>query len=815
MYRYPFLLLCLFGMKTSFSQSKKEQIEILNKRVDSLPQVVSSKDKSINDTHKKITCLKSTITSLENKNSSLNSKSIKLAGIYDDVKIYRDQWGVNHIYASNQHDMFFTQGYCAVTDRPFQFELWRRKASGTYSEIFGKRMLKEDLASRLFKYRGDLEEELRHYHPQGVEIFKSFVDGINARIAELNADPDSLPFEFRKLGIKPGYWRIEDVISRHNGLKENLINEINNVLTLANYGPDYFLNENCFEPNQPSLLIDSIIDPQELDLEILELYNLYHNNSPFVYNKEQTQELLLCENEGSNNWVVSADRSSTSFPFLANDPHRNLQSPSLRYLVHLVAPGWNVIGAGEPQVPGVAIGHNDKGAWGITIFSTDIEDLIVYELNPENLYEYRFENKWEPMFKIEENIKVKGNKDEKVNLFYAKDGPILYFDSTNLRAYAVRCAWLQKGGAPYLSMLRVNQAKCWDDFRKACDYHISPSLSVVWADKNKDIGWQVIGKAPIRNNYSGLFPVPGYGNYQWDGYLSLQDRPSLLNPKNGYIATANENLVDSTYKFANALGYEWAPPYRGNRIREVLDSIKFCDINDMINLQSSYYSIPARKLTQLLLYSYVEDPKLMAYKKLFETWDFELSPNSYVATIYEVWQMRLLDFVHQDMSRLIKHLEFLKDKENGEFQLIISESFAYAINWLESYLGNDIRNWRYGQNKLKNIQFTNPLARENYSNLSNKTKIGPLARGGDTFTINATGRSFQQSFGASFKMISDLSNWDNSLYINTPGQVENYKSPFYKNLFRLWAEDHYIPAVYSYKAVIKFTESVLQLHPED
>ena len=153
MYRYPFLLLCLFGMKTSFSQSKKEQIEILNKRVDSLPQVVSSKDKSINDTPKKITCLKSTITSLENKNSSLNSKSIKLAGIYDDVKIYRDQWGVNHIYASNQHDMFFTQGYCAVTDRPFQFELWRRKASGTYSEIFGKRMLKEEFLYENHQHR--------------------------------------------------------------------------------------------------------------------------------------------------------------------------------------------------------------------------------------------------------------------------------------------------------------------------------------------------------------------------------------------------------------------------------------------------------------------------------------------------------------------------------------------------------------------------------------------------------------------------------------------------------------------------------------
>lgn len=814
MYRYAFLLLYLLGLKSSFSQSKRESIEPLNKRIDGLSQTVTSKDTSI-DLTPQWNFFKSSITSLEYENSPLNSKSIELAGIYDDVKIYRDQWGVNHIYASNEHDMFFTQGYCAVMDRPFQFELWRRKASGTYSEIFGKRMLKEDIASRLFTYRGDLEEELSHYHPQGVEIFNSFVDGINAGIAELNAEPDSLPFEFRKLGIKPGYWRIEDVISRHNGLKENLINEIYNARTLANFGAGYFLKENYFEPNQPSLVMDSIIDPQELDLDILELYNLYHHNSPLVSNTEQTQELLLCENEGSNNWVISAERSSTSFPFLANDPHRKLQCPSLRYLVHLVSPGWNVIGAGEPQVPGVTIGHNDIGAWGITIFSTDIEDLIVYELNPENLQEYRFENKWVPMLKIEESIKVKGNKDEKVTLFYAKDGPILRVDSTNLRAYAARCAWLLKGGAPYLSMLRVNQAKDWDEFRKACDYHVSPSLSVVWADKNKDIGWQVIGKAPIRNNYSGLFPVPGNGNYKWDGYLSLHHRPSLLNPKNGYIATANENLVDTTYKFPNALGYEWAPPYRGNRIREVLDTILDGDINDMINLQSSYYSIPARELTQLLLYASFKDPKLITYKKLFETWDFELTPNSYVATIYEVWQMKLLDIVQHDMRRVIEHLALLKEIETDEFQKIVSESFASAIHWLESHLGKDIKSWRYGQNKLKNAEFTNPLVGDNDYNLLNKTKIGPLPRGGDAFTINATGSSFQQRFGASFKMISDLSDWDNSLYINTPGQAENYKSPFYKNLFRLWAEDHYIPAVYSDKAVLKFTERVLKLHPVD
>ena len=210
---------------------------------------------------------------------------------------------------------------------------------------------------------------------------------------------------------------------------------------------------------------------------------------------------------------------------MANDPHRRIAVPSLRYMAHLVAPGWNVIGGGEPEIPGISIGHNEYGAWGLTVFRTDGEDLYVYDLNPENLNQYKYQDDWEDMSLIEETIKVKNHPEETVVLRYTRHGPVTYIDSTNFKAYAVRCAWLEPGGSPYLASLRMDQAKNWEEFRAACNYSHIPGENMIWADKKGNIGWQAVGIAPIRRNWSGLVPVPGDGRYEWDGYLPITDKP--------------------------------------------------------------------------------------------------------------------------------------------------------------------------------------------------------------------------------------------------------------------------------------------------
>ncbi len=303
---------------------------------------------------------------------------------------------------------------------------------------------------------------------------------------------------------------------------------------------------------------------------------------------------------GSNNWVVSGALTKDGHTLMANDPHRTIAVPSLRYMTHLVAPGWNVIGGGEPEIPGISIGHNEYGAWGLTVFRTDGEDMYVYDLNPENLNEYRYQGNWETMEVITESIPVKDQQPKEVSLKYTRHGPVTFIDSVHHKAYAVRCAWLEPGGSPYLASLRMDQAKTWEEFREACNYSHIPGENMIWADKKGNIGWQAVGIAPIRKNFSGLVPVPGDGRYEWDGYLPIVEKPHDVNPETGFIATANQNVTPETYDRWDAIGYSWSDPYRGQRVEEVLGSGKKFNMEEMMALQVDYVSLPARILVPML-----------------------------------------------------------------------------------------------------------------------------------------------------------------------------------------------------------------------
>ena len=229
-------------------------------------------------------------------------------------------------------------------------------------------------------------------------------------------------------------------------------------------------------------------------------------------------------------------------------------------MAHLVAPGWNVIGGGEPEIPGISIGHNGIGAWGLTVFRTDAEDLYIYDINPENPSQYNYKGKWVDFKIINEKIKVKDDEDEIVDLYYTVHGPVTFIDKNRKKAYAVRNGWSEIGGSPYLASLRMDQAKNWDEFREACTYFHIPGENMVWADKYGDIGWQAVGIAPIRSTFNGLVPVSGDGNFDWDGYLPIIQKPNRFNPEIGYISTANQNVTPDTYKYWDAIGFDWADP---------------------------------------------------------------------------------------------------------------------------------------------------------------------------------------------------------------------------------------------------------------
>ena len=548
--------------------------------------------------------------------SLLSCSPTKTLKLNDKVEVLRDKFGINHIYANNQRDLFYMQGYLAARDRLFQFEIWRRQATGTVSEIFGESELERDIGTRLFMFRGDIKEELNHYHDDGYEIITSYTDGINAYISEVRNNPESLPIEFKILGIKPEIWTPSDVISRHQGLLGNIELELNIGRAVSKIGVDKVKDLQWFHPKDPELKLDEKITEEDLDQDILKLYNAYRKPIKFKkeylleeFRKNEDLEVSFLENSknledefsiGSNNWVISGKKSESGYPILANDPHRTIVAPSLRYLTHLVAPGWNVIGGGEPEIPGISIGHNGYGAWGLTVFRTDAEDLYIYELNPENSKQYYHKGEWIDFNIIKESIPVKGGEDYEIELYYSIHGPVTLIDENRNRAYAVRCGWLEIGGSPYLASLRMNQSNSWEEFREACNYSNIPGENMIWADKDGNIGWQAVGIAPIRNTHSGMVPVMGDGRYEWDGYLPIIEKPNDFNPDDEFLATANENVTPLSYDKWNAIGFSWADPFRGDRVDQFLVDSKKFTMQDMIDLQVDYYSPPAFYLTGML-----------------------------------------------------------------------------------------------------------------------------------------------------------------------------------------------------------------------
>jgi penicillin amidase len=779
------------------------------------------------------------------------SEKLAIAGLTAPVEILKDRWGISHIYAKNEADLFFAQGYNVARDRLFQLELWRRQATGTVAEILGRRELKRDIGNRLFLYRGDLKEELNWYHPRGSAIIESFVDGINAYIAETKKHPELLTPEFKMLGITPGKWTPAIVISRFNGLLGNIDQEMNFALAIRTIGADKLKDLEYFQPGDPDLKMDPAIDPALLSKDILELYHAFRTPIKFTPDelaaayRGQTSDLARLdesieapsaidlsarrEDIGSNNWVVSGKLTASGFPLMMNDPHRAQQVPSLRYWVHLVAPGWNVIGGGEPALPGVSIGHNDFGAWGLTIFGTDSEDLYVYDTNPSNPLEYKYNGGWEAMTVIKELIPVKGEAAQPVDLKYTRHGPVVYEDRVRHKAYAVRAAWREVGGAPYLASLRMDQAHSWDEFLDACSYSRIPAENMVWADRTGNIGYQAVGIAPMRPNWSGLLPVPGDGRYEWDGYLPIKALPHVLNPEKGFFNTSNNYLIPPGWQFKEAVHYTWADAFRADSVEEFLRSGRMFSVSDMIQLQNNDLSIPARSLVPLLKDLTIANAAVSQARSRLLNWNDVLDKDSAAAGIYEMWQRRLTadvrdlvvpkearDFIGNiEMTKIIRWLQAPDGRFGSEplagRDAILIKSLEEAVASLTERLGPEQDKWKLGAYHHASIPhfISAGLKRE----LRDEFDVGDLPRGGDSYTVTATGGADNQTSGGSFKIIVDTEDWDSSVGLNNPGQSGDVKDPHYRDLYQLWARGRYFPIFYSRPRVESVTEKIWQLEP--
>ena len=782
-------------------------------------------------------------------------ETLAAAGLIAPVEIVTDRWGISHIYAENEHDLFFAQGYAAARDRLFQFEIWRRRATGSVAEILGPRELERDTGARLFRFRGDLATEMRQYHERGDAIIPAFVDGVNAWIDRTAREPDLLPIEFELLGVKPGRWTPEVVVSRHQGLVGNVTQEIDNARAVAALGAEAVKELNYYI-GDPDLAIDPAIDASRLHDGILDLYRAHRRpltfepddvSAAFRGDRETFERLAaalpseidLERNEhdaiGSNNWVVHGTRTLSGYPIMANDPHRAQSAPSLRYWVHLVAPGWNVIGGGEPVLPGVSIGHNEHGAWGLTVFGQDNEDLYVYETNPADPNQYRHLGRWEEMTVIPETIPVQGQADAAVELKYTRHGPVVFEDPDNHTAYAVAAAWLDYGSAPYLASLRMDQATTWEEFVEACAYSRIPSENMVWADRAGNIGYQAVGVSPIRPNHSGLVPVPGDGRYEWDGFLPIRALPSVVNPPKGYFGTANNyTLLDvpERYPHWEALHYTWGDQMRAARVEEVLANSRHMTVVDNMRLMMDEQSVAARNFVPLLRDVQGLDGGADRARRMLLDWDGVLGKDSVEAAIYVSWERELRAAAQRTIvpAQVRDHVRGLNTKRlidwltapDGRFgddplagrDALLRDSLTAALAGLRERFGTaDMTTWQYGGELFKHALIRHPMSAAVNPELRRRLDVGPFPRGGYGGTVHNTGGGDNQTSGASFMIIADTANWDNSVGSNTPGQAGDPDSPHYRDLFEVWARDRYFPIFFSRAKIDSVTESTTLLRP--
>jgi penicillin G amidase len=716
---------------------------------------------------------------------------ISLDGLNEPVEILRDEWGIPHIYAENLDDLFFAQGFVQAQDRLWQMVLWRHFSEGRLSELIGPEGLDHDRQMRLFQYRGPWDaEEFQSYHPEAERIATAFSAGVNAFLAHR---ADNLPMEFQVTGVEPDEWEphISFLRPRVGQYVGQARRQLNLAMQVAEHGP-----EEANRLSDPRPWVDLTI-PDGLDVSLINeaalealggnMYGQYlSGNLREQFLGDAAGELLQAMAEpdpgspelwpGSNNWAVSGELSGSGRAMLAADPHRQVTNPALRLLIHLNAPGWNSFGMTEPQLPGVYVGHNGRMAWGRTAAGNHIGDVYVEEVNPEDPDQVLFNGEWEQIEIVEDTIRVRGGSDEVVELRYSRHGPIFYQDSTHHRAYALKSPMHMRGSAEFIGALHLNQAESAQDCMHPTDVPLVPPTSLVCADDAGNIAFRNAGMQPDRDGWYGRMPVPGTGRYEWNGFRD--DLPSEFNPDRGWVATANHDIQPPDLYPPIYFGDR--ARYRFERIEQVLSQGSGFTIEDFKALQLDALNLEAVEHQDDFVGWSSDDEDVEWAREELAGWDHRMERESRAAALWIMWRGEV------DLSELAQ-------SSDSPRQAMVEEGLVAALASLESELGSDRAEWRWG--RLHRSTFPHTLLPQ--------FDMGEVERRGGAGTVAAT--------GAVFRQIVDFSDIDATVGTLAPGQSMQPGSPFYDNLLPLWAEDEYIPYLFSRDAVEERTSYRLRL----
>ncbi|MGD6870631.1 penicillin acylase family protein [Sutcliffiella horikoshii] len=737
---------------------------------------------------------------LLNKSVPQTEGTIEVNGLIEVVSVYRDEAGIPHIEAENQHDLFFAQGYVTAQDRIFQMDLSRRQASGMLSEVVGKQALDRDKFFRTLGLRRAAEKSLDYYSEEARKALASYAEGVNQYIKQAKA-ANTLPIEFTIMGYEPEEWTDLDSITIGKYMAFDLG---------GHWEGQAFRHH----------LIQNF--PED---KALELFPSYPEDGPSIIQavKDSTIDIgesfagavIPHEFNGSNNWVVSGEKTESGFPLLADDPHLGLATPSIWYETHLQSPEINVSGVIFAGIPGIILGRNETISWGVTNVGPDVQDLYIEKRNPDNKHEFLYNDKWEPAEIIEEKIFIKDEEAQDYEVVVTRHGPIMsefaHYEDTNT---ALAMKWTALEPSTELeAVLKFSKATNWEEFKEALTFFHTPAQNFVFASTDGTIAYRANGLIPIRKKGDSLLPVPGWTDeFEWEGYIPWDELPTVVNPTEGYIATANYKVMGEEYPYH--ISNIWAQPYRQQRIQDVLESKEKLNVDDMMQLQFDHYNLQAEEFVPILL----KNTDIFNLREIdrealetFENWDFTDSTDLAAPLLFHFWMEEIANLlfnndISEDVLKLFEGKGNVVDQlireahqgkegiwitEKGGLQNVLQESLTNAVDRASNFQGEKPANWKWGE--VHAAEFSHPLSAVNPLHLLFNRK-GALPMRGSRVTVGAAGWNSETgkvNHGAAWRTVVDMKNPLESYNVVGPGQSGHVMSPWYHDQMDDWTEGRY------------------------
>ncbi len=736
------------------------------------------------------------------------SADLKLTGLNGKVDVYFDDRLVPHIFSDNENDAYFVQGYLHAKFRLWQMELQTLSAAGRASEVVGDMAISHDREFRRLGMVYAAENSLKEMEKDEVtkNICDAYTAGVNSYIASLTNS--TLPLEYKLLGYKPEKW---------SNLKTALFLKYMS-FDLSAHENDFemtnaksFFNKSDFDKLFPSIQdsLDPIVPrgtvfapPAIKPVAPPMVDSVYFN---FKKDSVNVAELTKPDPEnGSNNWAVAASKTKNGAPILCNDPHLGLNLPSLWYEMQISVPGSNAYGVSFPGAPGVIIGFNDSCAFGFTNGGRDVRDYYEIKFKDDSRKEYWFNNAWlKTSFRIE-NIKIAGKPDFVDTVAYTVFGPVMYDASfsgkrnTGGKNYAVR--WTAHDGSNELRLFyQLNHAKNYSDYLAATPYLKAPGQNCLFACKNGDIALRAAGNFPAKWKGQGDFVMPGFdSSYMWQGMIPENETPYQYNPERGFVSSANQRPVDSTYPYY--LGREYPSP-RGFIVNRKLAAMQQITVKDMMNLQTNNYNVFAEMAMPIFLKNIRQENLSVTEKSFFnlmQHWDFNNNIDSKGATVFEIVWKNFKDTVYSDeyanAPQNIAH-----PMESSLLEGILKDSaykFIDDVTTPQKETLADIATivFKTAVLNLKELEKTGKLEWGKYKDtyINHLLRIPAFSRlhlstGGGTNVINAT----KENHGPSWRMIVSLTNKTEAYGIYPGGQSGNPGSKFYDDAIDKWAAGDY------------------------